>query len=147
MHAPACQRMQPSEEHNLQHVPTSCHLATAEFFQVQIRDPMRKPQNTLYCSQTDDMKQNNYFPLSQKKLVQCSQWLTGFTAVLRPMNENKWSPSKRVVADEAISHILSFLRYEKELVIYLTYFWHVLLTSRRNSEPFISPVRESRTLF
>lgn len=83
------------------------------------------------------------FPPSQKKLAQRSQWRAGLGAVLWPVTGNRWSPSRRIVADEAISYPLSFLRYEKGLVIYLTHCWCALLTDGRNSELFPPPGRQS----
>lgn len=46
-----------------------------------------RPKNHFIAANLATRKKYS-FPVSQKKSAQCSQWLTRFTAVLWPMNEN-----------------------------------------------------------
>lgn len=60
-------------------------------------------------------KKKKIFPLSLKKLTQCSQDAQLCSDLsMKTSDLPAW-----VVADEAVSHMLCFMRYEKELVIWV----------------------------
>lgn len=101
--------MQPSEDKSVT-TAYSYHLSqcNSRALQMHARDLVRKPPNTIYCSQSDDKKKKTPFLLSQKKLTQCSQRLAGRTAVLWPINEKQWSPSKGCGWWGSITHILVY---------------------------------------
>lgn len=101
------------------------------------RDPVRMPPNTIYCSQSDKKKKNP-FPLSQKKLTQCSQRLSGCTAVLWPVNENQRSPSTSCGWWGSITHVLLYEIWKRTGDLSESFLTCLIReTHRRNSEPFL----------